>query len=1344
MDLKVDESTIKKPKKFLQLFTGAYKEKPIELNFENDKNDYTVKFAKCDPHLVQPSENLKSIKIVENGKSLKRKKSRKESANELYTNNQSFAKFFQEIDVSPKEFWKINKQSKLSEIRIITDTKMDCKVKPFDPNFDLVTIQNWEQEINQNYNGIDKIMKWKYAGWIPHKNIVNMKNFSNAYPGCDVGIRKNFKSNVLITDQNIGDKVYLNNLNKWHNIFLEENEHLELIDQYDPNFFEKENNIDILDKDTIVNYLIDDNSKLLEARTAVPKVKMDSVEILKKRLDAKKEMRRSQVLLGKVGLLKETTSLVQNEEITNIKKIDKDPFNLSNDEYYHKKTFQAVNNFTDNTLQHAIPTVKLRQCIFPTHLNLSKLRNFQRPKLKNYQSGQMSKHSKIYVKSLKTLYKIYDERRKLELSHAGGGDSIFLRTLDDLSNKEGHLVLFEYCEQFPPFLNEIGMCSKIKNYFNKKRGKDNPEDHKNMFPFGELTYTHTSPFLGKLRDDQCLQTVENNMYRAPIFQHELQKTDFLIVRNKNSYYIRQNVYIFVVAQECPLMKVPSPNSKSANNFLRDFLQVYIYRQFWKSLDEPKKIKMDLVRKAFPLHSESILRKRLKCCADFKRTGTGVDSNWWILRKDFRLPSEDEILSLITPSEVCGYYSMIVAEQRLKDAGYGDKNLNSQLGETDKRKNQQDKTNTYNMSFDEDDDQIYQMETEIKCAPWNVTSAYTSAMRGRCLLSLTSVADPSGTGRCFSFTRIPIKPPTKDNMCNDPNKMVTGTDADLRKLPLKKAKDILRNYGIPENEISKLTRWEVIDVVRCISTNQVKTGKGDSKFARGHRFSMSENIQKYKNDAQRIFHRQNDILASKNPVPIDYSKEEEEDEKMGKQLEYELYGDPEEEKRNNIKKCLNKKLIIERTYLDDNGKKYTRSEIVRNPVVIEAYSKIRDSKNDDILRKFTTLDENQKEEMKKLRRRIQDQLRRIAKKEEKRKNKIIKKAKQSKENTTTSNPLKKKYGAVKATCSVCGLIGHMKTNKICPKKAPDMVKLEMQSKNMSNIDGIKMKIKLPKLLPEENEMTTKKIKKLETVKSNADYSKPPQSTNRRRTNPLVSMATIFEQILYSVRNVENSYPFHTSVNIKTVPDYYDIIKVPMDLQVIRTKIRQHEYKCREDFIMDMNLIATNSQIYNGKSGILTKIAEKMLERCCIGIGENESNLMKLEMEINPLLNEDRKYTLAFFLESKVVSLMRLVKNSGVFHHNVPAKMAKAYAAKIKNPMNLDILSKNIKLFKYKNRKQFIEAIDLIYTNSVTYNGPNSMYTHIAESVVDEGKRILIQHERFLDNVERDIKVFHESK
>lgn len=42
-----------------------------------------------------------------------------------------------------------------------------------------------------------------------------------------------------------------------------------------------------------------------------------------------------------------------------------------------------------------------------------------------------------------------------------------MRRLQDLSGLDSDLVLAEYCEQYPPLLNQIGMATRIKNYYKK-------------------------------------------------------------------------------------------------------------------------------------------------------------------------------------------------------------------------------------------------------------------------------------------------------------------------------------------------------------------------------------------------------------------------------------------------------------------------------------------------------------------------------------------------------------------------------------------------------------------------------------------------------------------------------------------------------------------------------------------------------------------------------------------------------------------------------------------------------------------------------------------------------------
>lgn len=76
--------------------------------------------------------------------------------------------------------------------------------------------------------------------------------------------------------------------------------------------------------------------------------------------------------------------------------------------------------------------------------------------------------------------------------------------------------------------------------------------------------------------------------------------------------------------------------------------------------------------------------------------------------------------------------------------------------------------------------------------------------------------------------------------------------------------------------------------------------------------------------------------------------------------------------------------INRTFRDADGKEYSRVEFVRKAPVIDTYLKIRETKDEAFIKQFATLDEAQKEEMKREKRRIQEQLRRIKRNQEREK------------------------------------------------------------------------------------------------------------------------------------------------------------------------------------------------------------------------------------------------------------------------------------------------------------------------------------------------------------------------
>ncbi|XP_074863703.1 transcription initiation factor TFIID subunit 1 isoform X5 [Carettochelys insculpta] len=1283
-----------------------------------------------------------------------------------------------------------------------------------DEHFLMVTQLQWEEDVIWNGEDVKhkgtKTQRASLAGWLPSSMTRNATAY-NAQQGLNRSGSLLNPPIPLVQKPNVAgvlgiakgkekqppeQQAALDEDKPWFSIFPIDNEEL-VYGRWEDNIIWDDQAMEMFLDPPVLTLDPNDENIILEIPDEKEEMTLNSPSKENKK---ESSLKKSRILLGKTGVIKEEPQ--QNMSQPEVK----DPWNLSNDEFYYPKQQGLRGTFGGNIIQHSIPAVELRQPFFPTHMGPMKLRQFHRPPLKKYSFGTLSQPGPHPVQPLLKHIKKKAKMREQERQASGGGEMFFMRTPQDLTGKDGDLILAEYSEENGPLMMQVGMATKIKNYYKRKPGKDpGAPDCK----YGETVYCHTSPFLGSLHPGQLLQAFENNLFRAPIYLHKMPETDFLIIRTRQGCYIRELVDIFVVGQQCPLFEVPGPNSKRANTHIRDFLQVFIYRLFWKSRDRPRRIRMEDIKKAFPSHSESSIRKRLKLCADFKRTG--MDSNWWVLKSDFRLPTEEEIRAMVSPEQCCAYYSMIAAEQRLKDAGYGEKSF---------------------FAPEEENEEDFQMkiDDEVRTAPWNTTRAFIAAMKGKCLLEVTGVADPTGCGEGFSYVKIPNKPTQqKDDKEPQPvKKTVTGTDADLRRLSLKNAKQLLRKFGVPEEEIKKLSRWEVIDVVRTMSTEQARSGEGPmSKFARGSRFSVAEHQERYKEECQRIFDLQNKVLESTEILSTDTDSSSAEDsdfEEMGKNIENmlqnkktssQLSREREEQERKELQRMLmgedsgndkerskkdrrdkkglssasgtsagshkdddtasvtslnssatGRRLKIYRTFRDEDGKEYVRCETVRKPSVIDAYSRIRTTKDEEFIRKFALFDEQHREEMRKERRRIQEQLRRLKRNQEKEKLKgpPEKKPKKMKERPD-----------LKLKCGACGAIGHMRTNKFCPlyyqtnappsnpvamteEQEEELEKTVIHNDNEELIKVEGTKIVLGKQLIESADEVRRKSLVLKFPKQqlppkkkrrvgttvHCDYlNRPHKSIHRRRTDPMVTLSSILEGIINDMRDLPNTYPFHTPVNAKVVKDYYKIITRPMDLQTLRENVRKRLYPSREEFREHVELIVKNSATYNGPKHSLTQISQSMLELCDEKLKEKEDKLARLEKAINPLLDDDDQVAFSFILDNIVTQKMMVVPDSWPFHHPVNKKFVPDYYKVIINPMDLETIRKNISKHKYQNRETFLDDVKLILANSIKYNGPDSLYTKTAQEIVNICCQTLAEYDEHLTQLERDISTAKEA-
>ena len=64
------------------------------------------------------------------------------------------------------------------------------------------------------------------------------------------------------------------------------------------------------------------------------------------------------------------------------------------------------------------------------------------------------------------------------------------------------------------------------------------------------------------------------------------------------------------------------------------------------------------------------------------------------------------------------------------------------------------------------------------------------------------------------------------------------------------------------------------------------------------------------------------------------------------------------------------------------------------------------------------------------------------------------------------------------------------------------------------------------------------------------------------------------------------------------DYHEIVKNPIDLQTIRLRLERGKYRSKDDFYKDLELIISNSRLYNKDSAdflIITKKFESLYTR-----------------------------------------------------------------------------------------------------------------------------------------------------
>jgi histone acetyltransferase len=85
---------------------------------------------------------------------------------------------------------------------------------------------------------------------------------------------------------------------------------------------------------------------------------------------------------------------------------------------------------------------------------------------------------------------------------------------------------------------------------------------------------------------------------------------------------------------------------------------------------------------------------------------------------------------------------------------------------------------------------------------------------------------------------------------------------------------------------------------------------------------------------------------------------------------------------------------------------------------------------------------------------------------------------------------------------------------------------------------------------------------------------------------------FNFIIESMLNNSAAWPFKEPVGIDLAPDYYEIIKDPIDLKTMRDKVRRGGYADVGEFLSDIERMFLNARTYNKKDTVYYKMADKL--------------------------------------------------------------------------------------------------------------------------------------------------------
>lgn len=371
------------------------------------------------------------------------------------------------------------------------------------------------------------------------------------------------------------------------------------------------------------------------------------------------------------------------------------------------------------------------------------------------------------------------------------------------------------------------------------------------------------PFVGEVDDGMTQTGLVTNLFVAPMFRHESEPTDFLMILGKkpSSKHVKEGgepqalgvclrpfpVNVYTVGQIEPRVKVFQPNTNQEKNFTTPFVTYQIAKavELSELRNDGEGLSLDEISSLFESNPipPNALRMRIKQVATYDRE-SGHYTTKAIGFEDY--PGVEALGRRFTPEGVAAYESSCAASTRLSDLGLqvlhtGASSvhsvgaamvfLTSRLNAARERKSKMAKNlhfaNTSKSKTTANQIAMYEKAAkkldeewkgikrrhevakfiyeELQLAPWHLSNEFIDVHKnaqGTGMMRLTGLGDPSGRGEGYSFIRESDVKPNKGTGNSD-----GALNAQIKKIT-----------GT-ENDLRKLTMKQMASLLRSYGLGQ---------------------------------------------------------------------------------------------------------------------------------------------------------------------------------------------------------------------------------------------------------------------------------------------------------------------------------------------------------------------------------------------------------------------------------------------------------------------------------------------------------------------------------------------